>query len=356
MMDISDLTGRIAVNVPLAAYSTMRLGGSAAYMVEVSTADEVAAAYTWAANRGLPYLVIGSGSNVIWRDEGFAGLIILNKLKGFSLEHLADGGINFRIAAGENWDGAVARSVEAHLSGIEALSLVPGTAGATPVQNVGAYGQDISQTLVDVEAYDTTSRAFVTIPAAECGFGYRTSRFKREDRGRFIITAITLRLSEQRMLPPFYSALQKYFDEHGIADSSPDAIRQAVIDIRSSKLPNPNLVANNGSFFANPIISATTYAHLAAKHGEMQHWPAAPVDGTEMVKLSAAWLIDQAGFKDYNDEATGMATWATQPLVLVNINAKSTADLLAFRQRITDAVQQKFGVVLTQEPELLPDA
>jgi UDP-N-acetylmuramate dehydrogenase len=254
------------------------------------------------------------------------------------------------IGAGENWDSAVARMVEASLSGTEALSLIPGTAGATPIQNVGAYGQEIANTLVTVEAYDTNTGSFVTIPNTDCGFGYRTSRFKTTDKGRFFITAITLHLSRADLQPPFYADLQNYFTEHKITDFTPQAARAAVIDIRSRKLPDPAQVANSGSFLANPVVDNGTFTQLAANYSNIQHWR---VDDTH-IKLSAGWLAEQAGFKGYHDPETGMATWQTHALVLVNEHAKSTADLLRFKQKLVGAVQAKFGVTLEQEPELLP--
>lgn len=336
-------------NVSLRDYSTMRLGGTAAYMLDVRQASEIPEAVAWAEERNLPVMMIGGGSNIVWRDEGFPGLILVNKIQGFEIRK-EDGGFLVTIAAGENWDQAVERTVREGLTGIEALSLVPGTAGATPVQNVGAYGQEIAQTLVSVEAYDLRAKQMTAIPNAECEFGYRTSRFKARDRGRFFITSITLRLKRDNPRPPFYAALEKYLADNGITTYTPQIIRGAVIAIRSSKLPDPAKVANNGSFFANPIISREHLAELQAVHGDVPNWPTS--DGR--VKIPAAWLLEQAGFKDYHDPETGMATWPKQPLVLVNEHAQSTAQLLKFRQKILDTVQQTFNITLQQEPELLP--
>lgn len=340
---------QIAQKVPLSRYSTMKLGGTAAYAVGVASRHELKLAWQWAASRHLPCLVVGSGSNIVWRDEGFPGLLIVNQIKAYEVFDEDADNAYLTIGAGENWDMAVQRSVASGLSGIEALSLIPGTAGATPIQNVGAYGQDISQTLVSVEAFDSVSGEFVTIANADCGFGYRTSRFKTSDRGRYFISAITLHLVRANPQPPFYPALQKYLEEQGIGQYTPQTIRQAVIAIRSSKLPNPNQVANNGSFFANPVINEAEFVQLSADYPAMPHWQ---VD--DGVKLSAAWLIDQAGFKDYHDQESGMATWQHQSLVLVNEHAASTADLLKFRQKLTGAVKAKFNIQLEQEPELLP--
>lgn len=340
----------IVENVALSNYSTMRLGGSAAYLTEVHSRQEVAEAFNWAKTKGLVTMMVGGGSNIIWRDEGFPGLVIVNKIMGFNPFNEDEENYYVTVGAGENWDEVVRRTVEAGATGIEALSLIPGTAGATPVQNVGAYGQEIAETLVSVEAFDTVERNFLNIPAMDCGFGYRTSRFKTTDRGRFYITAITLHLWRSNPLSPFYNSVQHYFTENGINNITPQVLREAVIAIRQAKLPDPAIVANTGSFFYNPIVDDATAMHMLADNPGLPHWR--QDDGR--VKLSAAWLIEQAGFKDFHDESTGMATWPAQPLVFINEKAQNTTALLAFRQKVLTAVQQKFNLTLSQEPELLP--
>jgi UDP-N-acetylmuramate dehydrogenase len=294
--------------------------------------------------------MIGGGSNIYWRDEGFPGLVIVNKIQRYETFKEDDNEIYITAGAGEIWDVVVERTAQAGLTGIEALSLIPGTVGATPVQNVGAYGQEISHTLVSVEAFDTQIGDFINIPAADCAFGYRTSRFKTTDHGRFYITAITLHLHKGNPAPPFYASVETYFQQHGITDVTPQVLREAVMVIRNSRLPDPAVVHNNGSFFSNPIVSSADLVRIRAGFPDIPTWTMS--DGR--AKLPAAWLIEQAGFKGIQDAETGMATWASQPLVLVNEHAKSTADLLKFKQRILDAVQAKFGIDLIQEPELLP--
>ncbi len=340
----------IQQNVSLKTFSTMRLGGTASYVTEISNKQMVAEALAWADERRLPVLMIGGGSNIVWRDEGFPGLLMLNKITGFEVQQEDEENVYVTAGAGELWDDVVARTVAQGLSGIESLSLIPGTAGATPVQNVGAYGQDISQSLATVEAYDRQAKQLVAIPTQDCAFGYRTSRFKTTDRGRFFITAITLHLLKQNPKPPFYNTLQQYFDEHNVHEFTPQIVRDAVVSIRKAKLPNPAELANNGSFFANPVISEGALAQLTAAHGAVPNWPA----GQGLVKIPAAWLMEKAGFKDYHDAETGMGTWPSQPLVIVNEHAQTTAQLLQFKQKIVDAVQDKFGIILEQEPELLP--
>lgn len=338
-------------DVSLKDYSTMRLGGTAKYVIEITTREELQTALDWADAQQLPAIMIGRGSNIFWSDAGYQGLLLVNKMLGYEALERDPGDYYVTIGAGENWDDIVSRTVDEGLTGIEALSLIPGTAGATPVQNVGAYGQEIADTLISLEVYDRQERRFMILSKYECEFGYRTSRFKKRDHGRFFIVAITLHLAKRNPEPPFYQALERYMTDHNIQTFTPKTIRDSVINIRTSKLPDPAIVSNNGSFFANPVVDDGTFVQLQADFPGIASWP---VEGGG-VKLSAAWLIDQAGFKDYHDPETGMATWPAQPLVLVNERAPSTAALLAFRDKIIAAVAQKFGVTLQQEPELLPD-
>ncbi len=339
----------ILENVPLSGYSTMRLGGPARYLTEVNGRQEVADVLQWADARQLPALMVGNGSNIVWTDKGFPGIVLVNKISRYELQD--EDGFNFyvTVGGGDNWDELVAKTVATGLTGIEYLSLIPGTAGATPVQNVGAYGQELANVLVSIEAYDHQTKNFVTIPPTDCGFGYRTSRFKTTDHGRFFITAITLHLTKSNPAPPFYASLQSYLTEHNIQPYTPQAIRDAVIAIRTSKLPDPAKVANNGSFFANPVVDSGTLVQLQADHPDIVYWQTED----DRIKLSAAWLVEQAGFKGFHDTETGMATWPQQALVLVNEKAKQTNDLLKFKQKIVDAVKAQFDVTLQQEPELL---
>lgn len=340
----------IQKNADLRNHSTMRLGGKAAYVAEIHDKQELVDAIEWAAQKQLGCCMIGSGSNIIWKDEGYPGLLLVNQIGGYDLKPHDDTNYFCTVGAGEIWDEVVEQTVQAGLSGIEALSLIPGTAGATPVQNVGAYGQELVDTLVSVEVYDLQTKSFTTIPASDCALGYRTSRFKTTDKNRFFITSITLHLTKSTLRPPFYASLQSYLDEHHITTYTPQTVRDAVIAIRQAKLPNPKYTANNGSFFANPIVDAGRLARFLAEFPDAPHWELA--NGTS--KLSAAWLVEHAGFKNFHDTETGMATWPVQALVLVNEHAKTTADLLAFRQKILDAVKIKFNITLEQEPELLP--
>lgn len=339
----------IEEQVPLRDYSTMRLGGNARYMVAVSSKDELEEALAWAQERSLAFIVIGGGSNLIWRDEGFDGLVILNRISGIEVRQVSNAEALFTVGAGENWDGFVQDTVDRGYSGVEFLSWIPGRAGAAPVQNIGAYGRELSDILISVDALDSQTNQIVTISAEDCGFAYRTSRFNRADKGRFLIISITLKLTKEFAHPPFYESVEQHLREHEITEYSPAVLREAVITVRKKKLPDPDEIANNGSFFANPIISGDQLQKLQADYPQIVFWEL----DNQTYKVSAAWLIDQAGFQDYHDAETGMATWNRQPLVLINEHARSTQDLLKFKAKIVGAVEQKFGIALQQEPELV---
>lgn len=334
-------------NVALGTLTTMQLGGLARYVVEITTHNELVEAITFARGKNLPFFVLGGGSNVIASDEDFDGVIILNLIKGF--EKLAEDDMSaaYRIGAGEIWDEVVARLCDLGLSGIEALSAIPGTAGATPVQNVGAYGQEIADTLVELEAYDVDLGQFVTLSRDDCRFTYRNSVFKDPQTRHHVIVSITLSLRKKSLKPPFYPALQKYLDENEISDFSPQSIRAAVIAVRADKLPDPRRIANTGSFFRNPIVNRTTADKLLTDFPNMPHWPTN--DG--QVKLAAGWLIDQADLKSFSKY--GLQLYPKNALVVTNIAHATAKDLTKFKEEIIAKVQEKFGVELEQEPENL---
>ncbi len=338
----------IQKNIDLSDHSTMRLGGKAKNFTCVESKEDLVEALQWAEDQNAQTVIIGEGSNIFWSDDGFDGLVIMCNIGGFKLLSEDEGSASYVIGSGENWDSVVERIAEKGLSGIECLSLIPGTAGATPVQNVGAYGQEIAQTLVSLEAYDNQEKKFVTIDAKDCGFEYRTSRFKTTDKGRFFITSITLKLSKTHLNPPFYAVLESYLQENNITDYSPLSLRNAVIAIRSQKMPDWHKIANNGSFFANPIVSKEKFNALKEKFPEIVGW-----EYEGKYKLSAGWLLESAGLKGFHDPETGMATSDKTALVLINEHAKSTEDLLEFKQKIVDIIKEKFDITLEQEPELI---
>lgn len=199
----------------------MRLGGTASYVSEVNERQEIPGLVAWAAERKLPIIMIGGGSNIIWRDEGFNGLLLINKLTGIESNELDDQAVFVTAGGGENWDQIVSHTVELGLSGLELLSLIPGTVGGAPVQNIGAYGCQLSDVLATIEAFDLSTQQFVTLRGSECEFGYRTSRFKTTDRNRFLITGVTLQLSKTATPKEAYHSLKTYLDSNNITEPSP---------------------------------------------------------------------------------------------------------------------------------------
>ena len=337
-------------NVSLKNYSTMRLGGNAKYLCEIEDYHDIPKIIDWAEAQQLPVVMIGSGSNIIWGDEGYEGVVIVNKIPGYDVQDQGEQQFVV-VGAGEEWDSVVKRTVEAGFSGLESLSLIPGTAGATPIQNVGAYGKEIAEVLVCIQAYDRKEKKMIIMPKSDCGFSYRNSRFRGEDKGRFFITSITLSLANKQPMPPYYPAVTAYLKHMGIPTQglTSQILRDAVIAIRSEKLPDPKVVANCGSFFHNPIITMMELDDIRSEYPDIVYWAV----GDDTVKVSAAWLLEKLGLKGYHEPNTGMAVWDKQALVFVNEKAESTAQLLAFRDAVMKSVEEKFGIVLEQEPELV---
>lgn len=334
----------IHTNIPLKNYTTMRLGGNARFMTDIHTPAEVADICKKAREQNLPIFILGGGSNVIVRDEGFNGLVIRNRIPGFEVIANTASGTTIKIGAGEVWDEVVKRTVDMHLTGIEAMSAIPGTAGAAPVQNVGAYGQEIADTLLSLEAYDIDNDQFVTLMAADCGFAYRDSIFRGSEAGRYVITSITLRLYKAAPQPPFYAAVEKYFTEHAITLFTPQAIRDAVIAIRTDKLPDPKQRPNTGSFFKNAIIEDWQLNDLRQTYPDIPTYDMP--DGN--FKVPTGWLIEQTGLK--GQLLHGMRVHDKNALVLINESATSYQDLADARDEIIGAVRDKFRIMISQEP------
>jgi UDP-N-acetylmuramate dehydrogenase len=307
---------QIQENVSLADYSTMRLGGEARYLVEITSEDELKAAVVFANKNSLKIHVVGSGSNTIFNDGTFDGVVIVNKINGFIENKVSSDEIEYIVGAGFIWDDLVAKSVELGFFDIAALSMIPGTVGAAPVQNIGAYGQQTSDSLITVRAYDKEKGDFEEIEAKDCRFSYRHSKFNTTEKDRFIITAVKMRLHRKTIKPPFYADIETYFSLNKIDKETitPHDLRKAVMAIRAIKLPDPSVVANCGSFFGNPIVSQSEFDTLITKFPELKCH--SNDDGN--LKLYAGQLIELAGLKDFHDSKTGMATWKNQALVVVN--------------------------------------
>lgn len=338
----------VKTNIPLSSYTTMRLGGNAQFLAEAHTPEELAALYHNARKVNQPIFILGGGSNLIVHDEGFAGLVIVNRITGFDVIADDKDSTTIKIGGGENWDSVVERTVQMNLTGIETLSAIPGTAGAAPVQNIGAYGQEIADTFVSLEAYDIDAENFVRLEASDCGFSYRHSMFRGDKVGKYAITSITLKLLKDTPQPPFYDSLQKYLDGHNITDYTPAALRSAVIAIRAEKLPDPATVPSAGSFFKNTIIETWKLDELKVDYPEI---PAYKMDN-DHYKISSGWLIEQTGLK--GTLIHGMRVHTGNALVLINESAAGYADLAAAREEIIDAVRDQFQITLEQEPLEMP--
>ncbi|MFI9763314.1 UDP-N-acetylmuramate dehydrogenase [Streptomyces sp. NPDC051963] len=339
-------------DAPLAPLTTFRLGGPATRLVTATTDAEVVAAVQEADDTGTPLLIIGGGSNLVIGDKGFDGTALRIATQGFELT-----GTTLELAAGEVWTDAVARTVEAGLAGIECLAGIPGSAGATPIQNVGAYGQEVSSTIIEVVAYDRETRETVTLQSADCAFSYRHSRFKA-DPERYVVLRVRFALEDANGL----SAPIKYAETARALGVDPGdrvpltAARETVLKLRTGKGmvldPEDHDTWSAGSFFTNPILTDTEFtafhARVRDRLGDGVAPPAYPA-GEGHTKTSAAWLIDKAGFtKGYG---TGPARISTKhTLALTNRGAATTEDLLTLAREVVAGVHEKFGITLVNEP------
>ena len=334
----------VMTNISLKQYTTMKLGGEARYMATADSASDVVSLYRNARKENLPIFVLGGGSNVITHDEVFEGIVLLNKIKGFEVIYETDETTDVKIGAGEVWDEVVEKAIGLGLQGIEAMSGIPGTAGAAPVQNVGAYGQEIADTLISLEAYDSKTDTIVTISADECDFSYRNSIFRDKEKGRYCILNITLRLNKAEPKPPYYASLQRYIDENDIREVNLSVIRVAVLNIRSEKLPDPAELPSAGSFFKNALVEKWKLEELQKEYSDIPNY--AMSDGR--YKIPTGWLIDKAGLRGYRSH--GMRVYEKNALVLVNDSATGYDDLAAIREEIVQIVFDKFGIKIEQEP------
>lgn len=334
----------VHTNIPLKNFLTMRIGGKTRFMADVHTPEELSETVRRAKEQKIPFYMIGGGSNIIATDSGYQGMVIRNRIQGFAV--LQDDAMETRvkIGAGEIWDEVVRRTVEMGLSGIEALSGIPGTAGAAPVQNIGAYGQELSETFVELEAYDSKVDKMVTLSNADCGFSYRFSIFRGDEMGRYTIASITLRLFKAMPQPPFYAAVQTYLDQHNVNFYTAKEIRTAVLAIREEKLPDPVKRPNSGSFFKNAIIEQWQLDDLLKTYPAMPHFDM----GEKLYKVPTGWLIEQTGLK--GKLIHGMRVHDKNALVLINESATGYDDLAKARQEIRIAVQDKFRITIEQEP------
>ena len=334
---------------PLSRHTTLRLGGPAARYVEAVTEDELVEAVRKADEGGVPLLLLAGGSNLVVADDGFPGTVVHVRTEGVQVEADACSGATVTVAAGETWDSFVARAVEEGWVGVEALSGIPGSVGATPIQNVGAYGQEVAETLATVRCWDRRERAVRTLAASDCGFGYRTSRFKR-DPARYVVLTVTLQLRLGDLGAPVrYAELARALGVEQGARAPLKDVRDAVLGLRRRKGmvldASDHDTWSAGSFFTNPLLSAEVAATLP---DDAPRWE--QPDGR--VKTSAAWLIERSGFaKGYGNARVSLSTKHT--LALTNRGGASTADLLDLAREVRRGVEERFGVRLENEPVLV---
>lgn len=332
----------------LAPYTTIGLGGPARYFARCRSTGDIRATLTFAREERIPLQVFSGGSNIIFADEGFDGVVLQVALEGFRAEESGEVAL-LSAGAGEQWDGVVARSVEKGWGGIECLSGIPGSAGATPVQNVGAYGQDVGETLVSVRAIDRETLGEKEFTRDECQFGYRTSRFKGSDADRYVITGIRLRLKRHAVPEIHYPELARELGRD-LIPPTPLSVRAAVLALRRRKSmvidPADENSRSVGSFFTNPVV-AKPFLDERLKGIPVPSYPA-----PGGVKLSAAWLVEHAGFpRGFRQGGAGISDH--HALAIVN-RGGTTADVAALASAIASEVERKFGIRLEREPVMVP--
>ncbi|MEN9921306.1 MAG: hypothetical protein RLZZ517_284 [Candidatus Parcubacteria bacterium] len=331
------------MNLDLRTYSTFKIGGIAHKVFEIKEPEDIDQINSYAQYIGKPLVIIGEGSNSIFADTTDKYIIGLMRIKGIDIISQEDISVYIKASAGEKWDDVVAWSIEHDLSGLESLSGIPGTAGAAPIQNIGAYGSEISKTFVKAEVFDREEKKVKTLSKEDCKFGYRDSIFKK-NKDRYIILSITLKLSTLPASIPQYKDVQEYFSTN--PHPTTKQIRNAIIEIRNNKIPNYKKIPNCGSFFENPVINKE---HLQSIQ---QTFPTIPFFELpdQMFKVFAGWLIEHV---DYKSVQTNKILFnETNKLVLLNIDNASYTDLMDVILGITEKVEESFGITLNAEPNI----
>lgn len=332
-------------DAPLAARNTLRVAARATLLAEVRDAAVLPELFAFPAVREHRVLVLGEGSNVLFTGD-YAGTVIAMATRGVEL--LDDDGARalIRVAAGERWDDFVRWSLGQGHAGLENLILIPGTAGAAPLQNIGAYGVEVGEFIHAVEAWDRKAQRAVTLDHAVCGFAYRDSIFKRSP-DRYLITAVVFALPREHALRLDYAGVREELATMGVTQPAPFHVAEAVLRLRTRKLPDPAVIGNAGSFFKNPIVPMAQAETLKRDHPDLPSW----LGSEGHAKLSAAWLIETCGFKGLRENDAGISN--RHALVLVNHGRASGAELWALAQRVQSGVRARFGVELEPEPRII---
>jgi UDP-N-acetylmuramate dehydrogenase len=339
---------QIHENFSLKRFNTFGIDAGARFFASFSTQSELAALLTPDSRLPTPgsLLILGGGSNILFTGN-VDGLVLKNEISGIDTIAEDDEFVYVKAGAGENWHSLVLYCIDHNYAGVENLSLIPGSTGASPMQNIGAYGVELKDVFHELEAFHLQDKTLVTFRAADCAFGYRDSVFKKKYRNQFVILTVTLRLRKQPQFNISYGAITQELEKAGVQELSIKAISDAVIRIRTSKLPDPGVIGNAGSFFKNPQISGAQFQQLKNRFSSIVAYPME--DGS--VKLAAGWLIEQCGWRGYRKGDAGCHVH--QALVLVNYGNASGREIYDLSTAILESVQEKFGVALEREVNII---
>lgn len=337
----------IREGVSLRGKNTLGIAARARYFTQVRSTEDLRSALEWADAQNLETLILGGGSNLVFAGD-FSGLVVQVSVAGRCWQKVENDTAILELGAGELWHDCVLYAAKSGYRGIENLALIPGTVGAAPVQNIGAYGCELADTLVDVTVLDRTTGKEVLLSNEQCQFSYRDSLFKHQP-GRYVILRVRMRLSRTRDLQLEYRDLKDYFSEQDTSRLTPSDVAQAVMAVRRRKLPDPAQLPNVGSFFKNPVVPIADWHSLKERYPNVPGYPE-----KASAKVAAAWLIDQCGWKGYRDDRVGVHNH--QALVLINHSDGSGQDILKLASRIREDVQSKFGIRLEMEPGVIGGA
>jgi UDP-N-acetylmuramate dehydrogenase len=329
---------KLQKNISLKPYHSFACEEIASLFTSVDTKDALIEAIDWANNNNQPYLILGSGTNILFTKQ-FNGLVIKMEITGIQKLQETSSEILLQVGAGENWTHFVSYCVQKSWGGLENLSLIPGSVGAAPIKNISAYGVEVGEHIVSVDAFDTIKKQWVTITQQDCAFGYRTSIFKKEVN-RYIVCAVQFKLSKQPLLRTDFGAIKSVLHDRGIINPSVESIASAVINIRSNQWPDSKKIANAGSFFNNPSITTTQFDHLILQFPSLKAYP---IDD-HTYKIDAGWLIEASGWKGVTKNHVGF--YQDQAMVIVNYSATKGQTILNFSEEIMQSVLIKFGVNL----------
>ncbi|WP_235938160.1 UDP-N-acetylmuramate dehydrogenase [Chitinophaga solisilvae] len=336
----------ISENVLLQPYNTFGIAATARYFADFSGTEALKALLHDTRSSTLPLMILGGGSNILFTQD-YNGLILKNNIKGIEITGEDEEFIYVKAGAGENWHGFVRHCISLNLAGLENLSLIPGNVGASPMQNIGAYGMEIKDTFHQLEALHLKDHSVVTFNNPDCKFGYRESVFKKEYKDQFAILNVTYKLCKQPSFNTSYGAINQELERMHVTELSIQAISQAVINIRQSKLPDPAKIGNAGSFFKNPTVDLAKYESLRASFPGVVAYPLE----NGRYKLAAGWLIEECGWKGFRNGDAGVH--ASQALVLVNYGNATGHEIYQLSQDVLDSVQEKFGVALEREVNIV---